>query len=234
MARCLKGLMVGCTILLLAQAPAWPADPPLAALSEGFEDITQLPARGWVLVNQSEPTGDDWFQGNDTFAAQSGAANSYIAANVESVAGVGLGTISNWLMTPELMLESGTRIRFWTRTRTPFPGDAPFPDRLQLRLSLDGASVDVGGSAFSVGSFTQSLIEINPALSDQYPITWTLFEYTLESIPPSTTGRFAFRYFVTESGFAGDNGDFIGIDTVSVTSPTAPQDDLIFSDRFED
>jgi len=53
-------------------------------LSEGFDDITQLPANGWSLQNLSEPVGDAAYEtflqgGPPWFDAYDGAATSYIA-----------------------------------------------------------------------------------------------------------------------------------------------------------
>src|SRR6478609_2463871 len=51
-------------------------------LSEGFNNVASLGAAGWVFTNASTPVGQSWFQGNSgIFAAQSGAATSYAAAN---------------------------------------------------------------------------------------------------------------------------------------------------------
>ena len=47
---------------------------------------------------------------------------------------------------------------FYTRTV-----DAPtFPDRLQVRMSTNGASSNVGTTATDVGDFTALLLDINP------------------------------------------------------------------------
>jgi hypothetical protein len=75
-------------------------------LTEGFDNITNLAAGGWSLINVSSPVGTrTWFQGNDgVFQAQSGAASSYIGANWASTGSI--GTISNWLMTPVLDLSN--------------------------------------------------------------------------------------------------------------------------------
>ena len=50
-------------------------------VSEGFDDITNLP--DWAMINHSEPLGvTDWFQGNDAvFPSHSGDPTSYIGAN---------------------------------------------------------------------------------------------------------------------------------------------------------
>ena len=89
-----------------------------------------------TIINNSAPVGTtDWFQGNPgVFSAQSGAANSYVAANFEA-ADFG-GNISDWLISPELTFHNTDTISFWARTES---GSA-FPDRLELRLSLSGAS----------------------------------------------------------------------------------------------
>ena len=89
---------------------------PVAAqtLTQGFDDITML--RGWQSVNQSDPPGQAWFQGNTgIFGAQAGAADSYIAANFLSAAD-GLGPIDNWLLLPQLAT-AGTMTFFFSSRR---------------------------------------------------------------------------------------------------------------------
>jgi len=189
--------------------------PPVAAiavpegvlLAEGFDDITVLP--GWVMNNQSNPIGvTDWFQGNDVvFPAQAGAPTAYIGANFNNTSGV--GTISNWLLTPELPFPIG-ELRFWTRTAT----GSIWPDRLEVRASENGDSTNVGATEFDVGDFTTLLLEVNPTLvGGGYPEVWT--EYVVGPVPLSGSGRIAFRYFVTSGGPSGANSNYIGIDTVS-------------------
>lgn len=193
------------------------------SFSEGFDDITTLPGLGWFFQNNSQPIGTTgWFQGNDgVFPAHSGAANSYIAANFNN--GASVATISNWMLTPEVSLADGDTFSFWTRTV-----NAPaFPDRLEVRLSLAGASTNVGTTATSVGDFTTLLLTINPDLTTTgYPNVWTQYTVTLSGIPGGATGRFGFRYFVTNGGPSGSNSDYIGIDTVEFTSagPGGPCD----------
>ena len=60
------------------------------------------------------------------------------------------GTISNWFITPEVDLVDGKVLSFYTRTRSGFT----FPDRLQVRMSTNGSSTNVGTTAFSEGDFT--------------------------------------------------------------------------------
>jgi hypothetical protein len=179
-------------------------------LTEGFDDVTTLTGGGWVQTNNSVVLGTTgWFQGDSStaFPAQSGAANSYIAANFLN-ADVG-GDISNWLLTPTLNLNNGDQVSFYTRS------NGAFADRLEIRLSTNGASSNVGATAASVGDFSNLLLSINPALSaGGYPsASWTLETITLAGLGGPVTGRLGFRYFVTDISI---NGDYIGIDTLSV------------------
>ena len=184
-----------------------------ADFSEGFEDITNLP--GWYMQNNSAPVGlTNWFQGNtDVFSAHAGAPTSYIGANFNNTAGA--GTISNWLLTPQLNLSNGDTFSFWTRTAD----GSIWADRLQVRLSTAGASTNVGTSATDVGDFTELLLEINPTqVGTGYPQVWTQYTVTLSGLAPGASGRFALRYYVTDGGPSGNNSNYIGIDTVEYTS----------------
>ena len=186
-------------------------------LSENFDNVANLVPAGWAIVNNSSPAGTtDWFQGNPgVFSSQSGAANSYVAANFEA-AGFG-GNISDWLISPELTFSNGDTIGFWARTEA---GSA-FPDRLELRLSLNGASTNVGATDASVGDFSTLLLTINPALAPGgFPENWALFQATVSGLGAPTDGRFAFRYNVSDTSV---NGDYIGIDTVRVTQSEVPE-----------
>lgn len=191
--------------------------------SEGFDDITTLPGAGWAQINNSSPLGSTgWFQGNDAvFPAQTGAPTAYIGANFNNTSGT--GTISNWLLTPEINLADGSTMTFYTRV----PTGSIWPDRLEVRMSTAGSSTNVGATATSVGDFTNLLLEINPTLvNGGYPEVWTQFTVTLSGVGTPTTGRLAFRYFVTDGGPSGSNSNFIGIDTVEYTyfTPQGPCD----------
>ncbi|HRD57135.1 MAG TPA: choice-of-anchor J domain-containing protein [Ferruginibacter sp.] len=184
-------------------------------INEGFSTV--LPS-GWAQQNLSTPVGTNpnWFQGNTTvFNAFSGAATSYAACNFNSVAGA--NTISNWLFTPQVTLANGNVIEFYTRVPT---GGGAFPDRLELRMSTNGASVNAGATNSSVGDFTTLLLSVNPSLtSTGYPENWTKFTATISGLGAPTSGRFAFRYFVTDGGPFGNNSNYIGIDEVQYGAP---------------
>ena len=185
-----------------------------ASFSQGFDDVTILP--GWYSQNNSAPLGSlSWYQGVDSvFPAQSGAPTAYIAANYNSTSGT--GTISNWLLTPQLALANGATFSFWTRTTA----GSGYPDRLQVRLSTAGSSTNVGTTESSVGDFTTLLLDVNPTLTvGGFPEAWTQYVITLSGIPIGSTGKFAFRYYVTNGGPTGSNSNYIGVDTVEYNLP---------------
>lgn len=188
-------------------------------INEGFNVVSPLPA-GWAAQNLSTTVGTTgWFQGNTSvFPAQSGPADSYIGANFNNTTGA--NTISNWLFTPNINMKNGDVFTFWTRTVSP----ATFPDRLEVRLSTNGASTNAGATSASVGDFTTLLLSVNPTLTTTgYPTAWTQYTINLSGLPAGiTSGRIAFRYFVTNGGPAGANSDYIGIDNVVYTSTGGP------------
>jgi hypothetical protein len=166
---------------------------PATSLSEGFDDINQLP--GWSLLNNSLPPGaQNWFQGNTgIFAAQSGAADSYIAANFLGAANDS-ATLAMILLTPTLHLAGPTSLSFWARSAAP-PG---FSDALDV---LVGSGTDL--STYTV---LQSIGAV--------PADWTLFEPALNA---SGDLRLAFRY----QGPAGQSA-YLGIDSVALMPVPEP------------
>jgi hypothetical protein len=173
----------------------------------------------WFALNNSQPLGTTGvFQQGGAgapFPAQEGAF--YAAMNFNN--GAGLATISTWFMTPEQTLQNGDTFSFWTRG----PTGSTFPDRLQVRMSQNGASTNTGGTATSTGDFSVQLLEINPnQLQGVYPQVWTQFTATVSGLAGPTQGRLAFRYFVTGAGPSGLNSDFIGIDSAVYTQIPEP------------
>jgi PKD repeat protein len=187
-----------------------------SSFSEGFDNIDTLIPNGWFMQNNSQPLGvTDWFQGNPTvFPSHQGVPDSYIGANFNNTAGA--GTISNWLLTPPLELKTGDTVSFYTNSLS-----SNWEDRLQVRMSTQGASTNVGTDAMDVGDFTSLLLDINPEYAPGgYPTVWTEFVVTISGMDEPALGRIGFRYFVEDGGPGGANSDNIGLDTFEYVSFT--------------
>lgn len=196
--------------------------------TENFDDITLLAGNGWFLQNNSAPVGiTNWFQGTSVagggpFDSYNGAANAYIGANFNNTTG-GSGIISTWMLTPNRTFRNGDVLTFYTRKPATPAGGTDYPDRLEVRLSTNGASTNVGAAGNNVGDFTTLLLSVNPTLvAGGYPFVWTQYTVTLSGLPAPTSGRIAFRYFVTGAGPTGTNSDYIGIDNVVYTPYVCP------------
>lgn len=182
-----------------AFAAAAAAHAEITVVAEGFNNGAVLP--GWTQTNVNAPAGQGWFGGYDgAFAAQSGAADSYIAANYNTGAAAN-GNFDLWLITPEVTLNAQSVLSFYTRT-----ADAGFFDHLQVRYSA-GSGTDIGG-------FTNVLSSIGAA--GTYPTDWQQFTAALDD-SFAGNGRFAFRY----TGNSND-ADFIGIDSVKLSTVPEP------------
>ena len=194
-----------------------------ATLVENFNfDSDASTLNGWTVVNNSVlPGALAWYQDPfSPFPAQAGVADSFAA--VSSLSGAGVADISDWLITPTLTFNNGDTLNFYTRT----VDGAPAADRLEVRFSAVGGT-DVGTDAGSVDDFDTVLLTINPGLSpgplssacpDCYPDVWTSYSYTFSNLAGATDGAIGFRYFVTNGGPAGLNSNYIGLDTISITS----------------
>ena len=187
----------------------------MADFSEGFEGASP----GWQIKNSSNPLGTNTNGWNSipnatVWPAHSGVGQALANYNATSE----VGTISAWLFSPVDTIQNGDTLTFWTRTA----GGSIYPDRMQVRLSTNGASTDTGASEFSVGDFSTLLLDINPTLSNAYPEDWTQFSITISGLAGPVSGRFAFRYFVEDGGPLGNNSNIIGLDDVEFTSIPAP------------
>lgn len=169
-----------------------------------FENFDNLASSGWIAINVSLPVGTtSWFQGNPAiFPAFAGAPNSYAAANFLSTDPAG-GTISTWLLSPEIEFAGQQILSFYTRTEPGF--GALFGDGLRVLRSASGASTVLAN--FS------PILAINAAnVGGAYPEDWTRFSAILAG---GGTGRLAFQYTVGPSALA----NYIGLDSVSVAVP---------------
>jgi hypothetical protein len=166
--------------------------------SENFDDVNALGSAGWLAGNFGTGGAEaaTWFQGNTgIFDAQSGAADSYVASNYLS-AGFG-GNVDNWLVTPLISAFTGTVVTFSTRTAGGFPGD-----NLELLYNSVGSNI------------LTDFVSLGVISSAAYPTDWQAFDFTYGGANADV--RFAFRYTVTDTSA---NGDYIGIDSLSVNVP---------------
>lgn len=172
-------------------------------VDEGFDDVSTLQDRGWVVNNASSPAGPlTWFQGDQSqFESQAGAPESYAAVNFGS--GDEGGTIANWLITPEFSTTMNTSISFWLRGAE----DAAFFDQVAFGFSS-------GGSALTDFVLSQA---ITVQTGD-----WTRFEFRLEPTPG--TARFAIQY----TGLYA-NANYLGVDSLRIEEVPEPASILILA-----
>lgn len=197
---------------------------------EDFTSVAQLPSRGWIYKNNSNPPGSTgWFQGNPAvFAAHSGASNSYLSADKNN-AGTGFPVVSNWAITPVIRFQPGLQLTFFTRSAGG-PGSAA--DRLQVLYCQRGPGVsckDPGPDSGSMMNYSE-LLMVNPnSQAGGYPTSWTAYSVTsAQGLPTSGSGRIAFRYYNLWQN-PNDWGTTIGIDILSVTGISGcPLHDTIF------
>lgn len=167
-------------------------------LSENFDNINALP--GWVRTNQSTPGGSGWFQGNDgIFVAQSGVDNSYIAGSFLNAGRDvnGVSTINNWLITPTFSTELAGEVTFWVKHDV----DPSFDDFFTYGISSGSANT----ASFAVGGLVKANTD------------WTQYSFNFAANGAGSVGRFAINY----RGDA-DTSNYIGIDTLTVTSVPEP------------
>lgn len=168
-------------------------------LAEGFDNLAGLTSAGWQIVNTSPSPGSTWFQGNSgIFPAASGAANSYAAANFLGTSATS-GPISNWLITPQLLLDATSTVSLAVRVA----GDSFF-DRVDVLRSTTGT---LPGDFSLIGSYG--------SVSDQGWLNLT-FGAALSAATPT---YIAFRYTIDDVATAGN---YLGIDSVSITAVPEP------------
>nr|MDQ6901928.1 choice-of-anchor J domain-containing protein [Bacteroidota bacterium] len=139
---------------------------------EEFDTTAAAVSRGWQLVNSSDPKGTGvWMDGGSTppfFKAYSnkGRNAGFIGADYTSTS-ADAATISNWLISPTLIMQNGDKIIFYTRSYNQYDGvsdSTDFGNSLQVRMNPTNDQVYVGIGK-DVGNFTQGLLEINPKLA---------------------------------------------------------------------
>jgi hypothetical protein len=171
---------------------------------QGFDNVNSLAAQGWIRINASSPAGlTDWYQGDASkFTAQTGAINSYIAANYNNAAAG--GTIDNWLISPVFDISKNGSVSFWLRGID----EAPYSDQVAFGFS-DGSGAP--------GDFTMA--DAITAPTDG----WTQYTIFYNTGAAGSTARFAIQY----TG-AADSSDYLGVDTFAVNVPE-PTSALLFA-----
>ena len=160
-------------------------------VEEGFDDVSSLQSKGWILENNGTPGGvaQGWFQGNTGFTAQGGGDYSY-AASSYATAGDN-GTINNWLYTPEFSTVLGATVSFWLNAAA----DTGFSD------SFSFGYTDANGALVSLmPSFTVATGG------------WT--QYTATIAAAAGTARFAFQHLGAQA-----TSNYVGLDTLSIATP---------------
>lgn len=204
---------------------------PDQSFAEEFDAAASATTKGWQFINTSDPKGSGvWEDGGSIppfFNAYSnkGSLAGFIGADYTSTSAQ-QGVISNWLISPSIIMQNGDKIIFYTRAYTDFYGGdtTDFGNSLQVSMNAINDNVSVGQGA-NAGSFTKVLLNINPDLAWSsvinpvvaYPTQWTRFVATVDGLSKPLRSRFAFRYFVTDGGSNG-NGSGIGIDSVAYIS----------------
>lgn len=159
-----------------------------------------MESRGWERWNLSQEHWQGnyyaWFQGNGgNFSPPDMSHPSFAAVNYLNTV---QGTLSVWLVKPEIQITGSDVLAFSLRS------DVPWTDSLRVH---GGA-----GSATTAADFTTTIFGLGDV-----PEQWIDIQVFLPQMGSSV--RIAFEYYGT---FAGSN--YLGLDTVSVTStvPDAP------------
>lgn len=206
-------------VSLVAAGPTAAAD----IFSDDFSSFSSTTT--WTVLNRSSPVGTTtWQQGaiNSGLTAM-GGGSAFAAVGYESAGAGGNATASNWLVSPAMTLENGQSLTFDAIGQD----GQGFPDRLQVRLNITNAGSDVGTTAVSVGDFGRLLLDINPTYQSApnplaFPTSWTHYALPISGLSGPVQGRFAFRYFVEDTGPDGSRGTEIAIDNVRLTAVPEP------------
>ncbi|MEP6949441.1 MAG: choice-of-anchor J domain-containing protein [Ginsengibacter sp.] len=233
------GFIVSCTKDTLKTKP--PASPPVTSNSsfvEEFTNVSELPAKGWIFKNNSDPAGTyGWRQGLYQatpsskfpvpiigFPAYSATSspNDFISCDASCVNLE--GNISSWLITPQLNIKNGDQIIFYARALDDLQYLIFTTDRMQVLIDTTGGQPDVGNTATSTGTFSNTLLDINDGYVENdlggFPIEWTQYTITISGLgSPKTNARIGFRYLGTDAGINGPAfASVIGMDSLAFVS----------------
>lgn len=119
---------------------------------EEFDTVSAAYQRGWIPVNNSEPKGSSiWLQGGgpvpifDPYSSK-GTYAGFIAADYLSTSAEA-GVISNWLVSPAVLMQNGDKIIFYTRSAL-YPSTATdstdYGNNLEVCINRKNEDADVG------------------------------------------------------------------------------------------
>jgi hypothetical protein len=222
--------ITGLAIMILADSckkddpkPAPPIVVTNQSFNQSFESITDAETQGWEFKNLSDDAVGGWtvapetgngipaYDGSNLLYSDYTASGANLSQNPDAV-------ISNWVISPKLLLQNGDKISFYTISHGSigYGANGSYGDRLQLRLNIFNGSDSIGKTSADIGNFTRPLVDVNPLYKIEgpgdYPSTWTKYEATISGLNKPDSGRFAFRYYVQLNG--GANGDELAIDKV--------------------
>jgi hypothetical protein len=220
---------------------------PDQSLVEEFDTLAAAKSRGWLVRNRSEPIGPSvWAQGltanatitYDAYSSKS-TANGFISTDYSSAfsPNPGESTISNWIISPKVILQNGDKIIFYSRQEDTL---STYGDRMQVLINKRNDGIECG-RGMTTGDFDTKLLDINPLNASgnpvdpfaaggyppgiylydpvmAYPAYWTRFEAVVRGLDGPTNGRFAIRYFVPLGGTNGRGGNCISVDSVAYVS----------------
>ena len=183
------------------------------SFTETFDTTAAALARGWKIYNRSVPLGPSVWQDGGSIPpffnaySNNGSNIGFIGVDYLSTSAQ-QGIISQWLVSPLLLMQNGDRIVFYTRAQgapgyiDDNPNDSSdFGNRMQLLVNTQNQSSDSVGSGDDPGSFTGAtdpVIDINPHyyewhnLPGSYPIDGgaTSTPETIAQAYPSEWTRF--------------------------------------------
>jgi len=199
-------------------APPPPIVVPDQSFTQSFESLDAAIAQGWKFQNLSDDADLDWTvapatpNGEVPFDGDNLLYADYTSSSTAS------GNISNWAISPRLLVQNGDKISFYAVSHGSigYGAGGSYGDRLQLRLNTFNGSDSIGTASTDIGNFTTPLVDVNPLYKTtgpgDFPTVWTKYEATIQGLNSPDSARFAIRYFVELHG--GVNGDELAIDKV--------------------
>lgn len=192
--------------------------PPLedhSSFTETFDTTDAALARGWKIFNKSVPTGPSVWQDGGSIPplfnafTNKGMNAGFIGTNTLSTSAQ-KGIISQWLISPSLLMQNGDKIVFYTRAQK-LPGylndnsndSTDFANRLQVLVNIQNDSAELIGEGENTGSFigvTDPVIDINP---NYYEWHNTPGSYPIDGGPTSTAETIAQAYPTEWTRFEG-------------------------------